>query len=310
MQHLNYNHLYYFWMVRKKGSVAKAAEALCLAPQTITGQIRALEERLHGSLFKRVGRSLEPTELGELVFRYTDKMFSLSYEMLDLLAYQKDESILFEVGFAAALSKALASRVLLTVIPNDGSMHLSCYESTHENLIQRLREHKLDMILSDSAGESLKYPEILSKKLGECGISFFAASKPSLDFPACLEQEKLLIPGKRTSLGQQLHRWFAEKNLEVSILGEFDDAAMMKAFGLFKRGIFVAPSIYRHDILSQGMVLIGETDDIKEEYHVMFAERMIQHPAVQRLLETDFTDLFAGVDPEIQDVEHRSSHQR
>ena len=120
-----------------------------------------------------------------------------------------------------------------------------------------------------------------------------------------MEQEKLLIPGIRTSLGQQLHSWFAEKNLNVSILGEFDDAAMMKAFGYFKRGIFVAPSIYRHDILSQGMVLLGETTDIKEEYHVMFAERMIQHPAVKSLLETDFTDLFLGLDQQVQDFDNR-----
>lgn len=99
-------------------------------------------------------------------------MFSLSYEMLDLLNYQKDENILFEVGIADALSKALASRVLLSVVPSDGSMHLACFEATHESLIERLREHKLDMILSDCAGESLKYPEIMSKKLGECGIAF------------------------------------------------------------------------------------------------------------------------------------------
>ncbi|QIR15245.1 transcriptional activator NhaR [Shewanella aestuarii] len=305
MQHLNYNHLYYFWMVKRKGSVTKAAEALCLTPQTITGQIRLLEERLNGSLFKRVGRGLEATELGELVFRYADKMYNLSYEMLDLLNYQQDDSVLFEVGIADALSKALVSRVLLTVLPHDGSMHLACYESTHESLIERLREHKLDMILSDCAGESLKYSDILSKKLGECGVSFFCAHPLAAEFPACLEQEKLLIPGIRTSLGQQLHRWFAEKNLNVSILGEFDDAAMMKAFGYFKRGIFVAPSIYRHDILSQGMVLLGETTDIKEEYHVMFAERMIQHPAVKLLLETDFTELFAGNDQQVQDFDNR-----
>ncbi|MCL1141418.1 transcriptional activator NhaR [Shewanella gaetbuli] len=305
MQHLNYNHLYYFWMVKRRGSVAKAAEALCLTPQTITGQIRLLEERLKGSLFKRVGRNLEATELGELVYRYADKMFSLSYEMLDILNYQKQDSVLFEVGVADALSKALVSRVLLTVIPNDGSIHLACYESTHESLITRLREHKLDMILSDCAGESLKYTDILSKKLGECGVSFFCAHPIDAEFPACLEQEKLLIPGIRTSLGQQLHGWFSEKNLNVSVLGEFDDAAMMKAFGYFKRGIFVAPSIYRHDILSQGMVLLGETTDIKEEYHVMFAERMIQHPAVKSLLETDFTDLFSGLDQQVQDFDNR-----
>ncbi|QFU21693.1 transcriptional activator NhaR [Shewanella eurypsychrophilus] len=300
MSHLNYNHLYYFWMVHKKGSVAKAAEALCLAPQTVTGQIRVLEARLKGSLFKRVGRSLEPTELGELVFRYADKMFSLSYEMIDLLNYQKDENILFEVGIADALSKALASRVLLSVVPSDGSMHLACFEATHESLMERLREHKLDMILSDCAGESLKYPEILSKKLGECGVGFFSADKYSKRFPECLEEGKLLIPGKRSSLGQQLRHWFDENGLNVTILGEFDDAAMMKAFGYFKQGIFVAPSIYKQDILSHGMHLLGETSDIKEVYHVMFAERMIQHPAVKRLLATDFTDLFEGTDEQVQ----------
>jgi len=287
-------------MVHKKGSVAKAAEALCLAPQTVTGQIRVLENRLKGSLFKRVGRTLEPTELGELVFRYADKMFSLSYEMLDILNYQKDENILFEVGIADALSKALASRVLLSVVPSDGSMHLACFEATHESLMERLREHKLDMILSDCAGESLKYPEILSKKLGECGIAFFSAEHYSKPFPECLEEGKLLIPGKRTSLGQQLHHWFDENGLNVTILGEFDDAAMMKAFGYFKQGIFVAPSIYKQDILSHGMNLLGETSDIKEVYHVMFAERMIQHPAVKRLLETDFSDLFEGRDPQVE----------
>ena len=55
MSHINYNHLYYFWHVYKEGSVVGAAEALYLTPQTITGQIRALEERLQGKLFKRKG---------------------------------------------------------------------------------------------------------------------------------------------------------------------------------------------------------------------------------------------------------------
>ena len=89
MSHINYNHLYYFWHVYKEGSVVGAAEALYLTPQTITGQIKALEERLQGKLFKRKGRGLEPSELGELVFRYADKMFTLSQEMLDIVNYPK-----------------------------------------------------------------------------------------------------------------------------------------------------------------------------------------------------------------------------
>lgn len=58
MSHLNYNHLYYFWHVYKQGSVVGAAEALYLTPQTITGQIKATEERLQGKLLSGKGVAL------------------------------------------------------------------------------------------------------------------------------------------------------------------------------------------------------------------------------------------------------------
>ena len=228
MSHLNYNHLYYFWMTQKKGSVTQAAEALFLTPQTVTGQIKLLEQRLGGKLLIRKGRSLEATELGQLVFRYADKMFSLSYEMLDIVNYRKESQILFDVGIADALSKRLASRVLLSVIPNDGSIHLRCFESTHELLLEQLSEHKLDMILSDCPVDSSQHAGLLSKRLGGCGVSFFCkAPLPEKPFPACLEERKLLIPGRRTAMGRQLTQWFEQQGISPSILGEFDDAAQI-----------------------------------------------------------------------------------
>ncbi|QSX34703.1 transcriptional activator NhaR [Shewanella avicenniae] len=299
MSHLNYNHLYYFWMVNKKGSVTKAAETLCLTPQTITGQIRAFEERLNGAVFKRNGRKLEPTELGELVFRYADKMFALSYEMLDVLNYRQDNSVLFEVGVADALSKTLVGKVLMSVMPLDGTTKIACYEATHEGLMERLRAHKLDVILSDCAGDSLKYTEILSKKLGESDIAFFYHLPMARPFPACLLDAPLLIPSKKSSLGQQLYQWFDELDLSITIAGEFDDAAMMREFGYMGRGIFVAPAIYTQDIVARGMQLLGTAAEIKEEYHLIFAERMIQHPSVKLLLNSDFTGLFSGHDSPI-----------
>lgn len=57
MNQLNFNHLYYFWHACRAGSITAAAEALSLTPQTITGQIKALEERLQGKLFRRQGRA-------------------------------------------------------------------------------------------------------------------------------------------------------------------------------------------------------------------------------------------------------------
>ncbi|MFI3245636.1 MAG: transcriptional activator NhaR [Ferrimonas sp.] len=296
MGHLNYNHLYYFWMVQKKGSVVAAADALFLTPQTVTGQVRQLERRLGGKLFDRKGRQLQATKLGLLVFRYAEQMFNLAYEMQDLLDYTKNESILLEVGIAETLSKALVSRLLLTVIPPDGSIHLNCVQASDAQLSQRLEQHKLDMILSGSDAESLQYPTILSQKLGSCGVCFFARQALGGDFPQNLAQAAMLLPQRQSALGQQLLRWFDSLNITPKILGEFNDVAMMKAFGCNSHGVFVVPKLQKQEMLAIGLVLLGETEQVQEEYHVMFAERMIQHPAVKRLLGSDFKPFFAGLE--------------
>ncbi|WP_338883364.1 MULTISPECIES: transcriptional activator NhaR [Xenorhabdus] len=294
VSHLNFNHLYYFWHVCKEGSVVGAAEALYLTPQTITGQIKALEERLGGKLFKRQGRGLVPSELGQLIFRYADKMFTLSQEMMDIVTYSRESNLLFDVGVADALSKRLVSKVLETTVVEHEKIHLRCFESTHEMLLEQLSQHKLDMILSDCPVDSSQQEGLFSVKLGECNISFYCRQPiPEKPFPACLEERRLLIPGRRSMLGRKLLTWIRNKNLEVEVLGEFDDAALMKAFGLYHNAIFIAPSFYANDIFADSdIVEIGRLDTVQEEYYVIFAERMIQHPAVQRVCNKDFSALF------------------
>ncbi|MBY6197164.1 transcriptional activator NhaR [Vibrio hangzhouensis] len=296
MSHLNYNHLYYFWMVCKQGSVTKAADALFLTPQTVTGQIKALEERMDGKLTKRNGRSVEPTELGQLVYKYADRMFGLSYEMLDIVNYSQRSNVLFDVGVADALSKRLVSKILMTTIPEDNSIHLRCFESTHEMLLEQLSQHKLDMILSDCPVDSSQSPGLFSKKLGESRMSFFTSGYlDNVSFPEILEHRRLLIPGSRTSMGRKVLQWFDQQGIQPNILGEFDDVALMKAFSMYKEDvIFLAPSIYMSEMRDKrNLQLIGDIEDIKEEYYVIFAERMIQHPAVKSVCEADFTDLLA-----------------
>ncbi|MFV0574325.1 MAG: transcriptional activator NhaR [Vibrio sp.] len=295
MSHLNYNHLYYFWMVCKQGSVVKAAEALFLTPQTVTGQIKAFEERMNGKLMKRSGRNIEPTELGQLVFKYADKMFGLSYEMLDIVNYSQQENVLFDVGVADALSKRLISKILLNTVPEDNSIHLRCFESTHELLLEQLSQHKLDMILSDCPVDSSQSPDLFSKKLGECTMSFYSSTPfPVSDLPLMLSQKKLLIPGRRTSMGRKVIHWFERQGIVPNILGEFDDSALMKSFARYhKDALFLAPTLYLSEIEDgYPLHLISELEDLKEEYYVIFAERMIQHPSVKNVCDADFSDLF------------------
>ena len=61
---MNYKHLHYFWTVLRTGSIARASEQLHLTPQTLSGQIKQLEERLGKPLLRKAGRGLEATEAG------------------------------------------------------------------------------------------------------------------------------------------------------------------------------------------------------------------------------------------------------
>ena len=81
MRHLNYNHLQYFWTVAREGSIVKAAEVLHLTPQTISGQLKLLDEAVGEPLFNRSGRRLVLSETGRVVFDYADEIFSIGAEL-------------------------------------------------------------------------------------------------------------------------------------------------------------------------------------------------------------------------------------
>ncbi|MEN8803962.1 MAG: LysR family transcriptional regulator, partial [Thiogranum sp.] len=85
MSSLNFKHLRYFWAVAANGSIARAADILHLTPQTISGQLRELEEQLDVQLFEKSGRNLVLTDSGRMAFSYADEMFRLGSELQDVL---------------------------------------------------------------------------------------------------------------------------------------------------------------------------------------------------------------------------------
>src|SRR5262249_50538041 len=113
MEWLNYHHLLYFWMVAKRGSIAKACEELRLAQPTISGQLRALEESVGEKLFARQGRRLVLTEVGQVVFRYAEEIFALGSELTDVLkGHPRNRPTRLLVGVSDLIPKLIAYRIL------------------------------------------------------------------------------------------------------------------------------------------------------------------------------------------------------
>jgi len=295
---LNYRQLHYFWVVAKTGSIVRACEQLNLTPQTISGQISLLEQTFGVDLFKRVGRQLELTEAGRLALPYAEQMFQLGDELEALLRTQPDEQqILFRVGVADVVPKSIVYRLIAPTMELSEPMRITCREDQLERLLADLAIQRLDLVISDSPMPSHLDIKGYSQKLGECGVSFFAtkalARQYGQDFPQGMQGAPLLIPGQLTVLRSRLMRWFAEQKIQPKIVGEFDDSALMKAFGKSGSGIFMAPSVIADEVMAQYDVeMIGQTDAVTESFYAISVERKVKHPGIVAITEGARRELF------------------
>jgi LysR family transcriptional activator of nhaA len=298
---LNYRQLHYFWVVAKTGSIVRACEQLNLTPQTISGQISLLEQTYGIELFRRVGRQLELTEAGRQTLPYAEQMFQLGGELeLMLRAQPNEQQILFRVGVADVVPKSIVYRLIAPTMELSEPLRITCREDKLERLLADLAIQRLDLVISDSPMPSHLDIKGYSQKLGECGISFFAtaelAARYGQDFPRSLHGAPLLIPGPETVVRSRLQRWFAEQQIQPQIVGEFDDSALMQAFGQSGSGIFIGPSVIADEVKRQcGVVLIGQTDAVRESFYAISVERKVKHPGIVAITEGARRELFTAM---------------
>ncbi|HCL51941.1 transcriptional activator NhaR [Pseudomonas fulva] len=294
---LNYRQLHYFWVVARTGSIVRASEQLNLTPQTISGQITLLEQAYGVELFQRVGRQLELTETGRQALTYAEQMFQLGGELEAMLRAGPQEQILFRVGVADVVPKSIVYRLLAPTMELENVLRINCREDKLERLLADLAVQRLDLVISDSPMPPHLDIKGYSQKLGECGLSFFATPTLALQhdgpFPECLHDAPLLIPGQETVLRSRLLRWLGDQHLQPRIVGEFDDSALMQAFGQSGSGIFVAPSVIAEEVCRQyGVQLIGQTEAVNESFYAISVERKVKHPGIVAITEGARRELF------------------
>lgn len=296
---LNLKHLRYFWAVANQGSIARAAETLFLTPQTISGQLNDLEKQVGAKLFRREGRQLVLSETGRLVFSYADEMFRLGLELQDVLAGRTPgTAITLKVGVAMVVPKLLAYRVLEPVLKMDEQVSLICHEAPLVDLLADLSVHKLDVVLADVPVNPALNIRAFNHALGESGITFFGVPRQAdalrEGFPLSLNGTPMLMPSAGSSLRRNLEMWFERHGIKPRVVAEFEDRALMKAFGERGAGVFTSPSTLEEDVISKyGVVVVGRTDEITEHYYLISPERRIKHPAVTAITEAARTELFA-----------------
>ena len=301
MPALNYKHLHYFQTVAKTGSISKASEHLHVTPQTISGQLTHFESVIGAQLFKRAGRQLELNDMGRLVLSYADEIFALGDELEGVLRERPTgRPLQFRVGIADVVPKSLAYRLVEPAMRMRDPMRIICREGKLVDLLGDLAVHRLDLVIADSPLPPTLNVRGYSHQLGECGTAFFAApalaARLTSAFPASLDNAPMLFPGELAVVRRRLMQWFEKLGIRPNVVGEFDDSALMKAFGQAGTGVFPAPTAIAREVQQQfGVVEIGRTDAVPEQFYAISVEHRLKHPAVLAISSAAREQLFHAV---------------
>ena len=265
----------------------RAGEQLHTTPQTLSGQIKQLEEWLGHDLFRKRGRGLELTSEGRVALGYAEQIFTLGDELEKSIRLSRGHAkpLEFRVGVADSIAKSVAYHLLEPALGMPEQVHMTCQEGKFPELIAQLSLHKLDLVLADEPVSKKIGVKAFNHPLGTSGMSFFCAPglKTQLQgsFPQCLQGAPMLIQGPMSSVRQQLDHWFNKYQLQPRLVGEFDDSALMNAFGREGRGVFTSPSVLDEETTAQfGVEVIGRTTELVEEFFAISVERRITHPCV------------------------------
>ena len=297
MEWLNYHHLYYFWTVVRTGSISKASQELHVSSPAISAQLHSLEKSFGEKLLARSGRNLTLTEMGRVVYSYADEIFSLGRELMNAVKDRPTgRPLRLVVGVVDVLPKMIAHWLIEPALRTPESVRILCREGDADTLISQLAIHELDVVLSDVPMNPTIKVKAYSHLLGECGTTFVAtpglAKNLKRNFPHSLHRAPLLVPTENAAVRRNLDSWFDSKGIRPLITGEFQDYAMLRAFGQAGRGFFPIPSVFEKELRNESLQPIGATEDVRNRFYAVSIDRKLKHPAVIAICDTARRHLF------------------
>jgi LysR family transcriptional activator of nhaA len=286
---LNYNRLRYFWVVAREGTLRRASEYLHVSEPAISVQLKKLQGWMREPLFRKQGRRLVLTELGQVVYQYSQEIFALGEELTDVVRGRSEgESIRMRVGLTETIPKALATKLLAPAF-DLGTFQLEVREAALEELVAELALHELELVLSDRPVAEDPSIRIFAHSLGQCDVTVLGTRDLAATVAEPIEKgigtAPWLLPAEGSPMRGDLERWFAVREIRPNVVAEFQDSALLKAFAAHGRGLIAVPSAVEREVCDQfGLVALLRLPDVEERFFALTSERKISHPGIGAIL--------------------------
>ena len=289
MSTLNYRHLHYFWVVAKEGGIARAADRLGMAVQTVSAQVRELERSLGHELLKPLGRGVTLTDAGRVAFERAEEIFQIGQSIpREVREAASSSTVRLTVGMSDGLSK-LAAHALLDPVLNTPGLKLVCHEGEFDELMAELALHQLDIVLAGEPAPpnpNLKVSSrlLVSSPVAWCGPAALVSKAMVAEFPYCLDRLPVLLPTGHSPLRNALDAWFTSLDIQPRVVGEFEDSALLSVFAARGMGVFPVSTLGMEDLqVVRGLRVLAQTD-LNEDVHAIVTRRSQHHPLVKRII--------------------------
>lgn len=287
-QWLNYHHLYYFTVIAQEGAIAKAAKRLRLGQPTLSTQLKQFEDHLGFPLFDRKKKRLHLTEAGVTALDYANEIFRLGSEMMDTLNdAQHSDKLRIQIGCMDSIPKDYVLQLIQSA-QEFRSCKISCVEGSSEYLLEELKAHRLDLLLTNHPLSQSKLEGIYNKRVGQSPVALYGDKKfqkLSKGFPGSLTGQPFILSNHNISLRRSIELYFSQVDVVMDVVAEVQDTSLQKLLCVNGLGIVpMADSAAESATGSKDLVQIGRLPDVFEEVWMIVADRRLQNPVADHLL--------------------------
>lgn len=287
----NFHHLYYFYKVAEEGSISKAAKTLRLSQPTLSLQLKQIEDYFGIKLFDREGKRLQLTGEGNFVLSYAKSIFDMGRELYDGLNDRSRRGYLkVQIGVTGSVPKSI-SHAVLNFLLDAGNTFISVHELGYKELLDQLRVHNLDMILSTAAYQGPAEDGIQSFVLAQLPIAFCANkqwAKSIRKVPQDLHDKPMLLTTSQHQIYQQLREYFLTHKIKPRVIAEIQDAELVRRLVIEGKGIAPLNLYTIHKAPAKESIhILGSKPlaGIHETIYALTKDRKTPHPYVRQLIE-------------------------
>ncbi|WP_195604135.1 LysR family transcriptional regulator [Clostridium tyrobutyricum] len=273
---LDLQSLMIFKLVAQKGSISSAAHELNYAQSNISIKIKQLENHLQASLFYRYNRGVKLTPKGQILLKYTEKIFNLIDETRNII---KDGDItkgILRIGSMETTAAIYLPSLLSKYHKNYPNVKLILKTGTTEKNIHEILQYKLDGAFV--AGPINNYDNINQKTFTKETLVIVTDAANSHIFSIKdIQNQTLIVFPTGCSYRRILEQWLKDNGLSPNNVMEFDTLEAIINCICAGLGISLLPISVVKKYIKSGILRSYPIDDSYSNIQVLFVYRKFNY---------------------------------